>query len=68
MLSAHAPIAVKLHGAIVHVTLDEISAGFALESICRSMRVEIAKVLIRSSDFWHFSSPDFISMAVPHCF
>ena len=52
--SARAPIAVKLHRAIVHVTLDEISAGFSLESICRSMRVEIAKVLIHSSDFWHF--------------
>jgi hypothetical protein len=54
MLSVHAPIAVKLHGAIVHVTLDMIYAVFALESICRTMRVEIAKVLIISGDFWRF--------------
>ena len=41
--------------AIVHhVTLDVIYAVFALESICRTMRVERAKVLIISDDFWHF--------------
>jgi hypothetical protein len=44
----------KLHWAIVHVTLDVISAVFALESICWNMRVEIAKVLIISGDFWRF--------------
>ena len=54
MSSVHAPIAVKLHGAIVHVTLDVISAVFALDSICWTMRVEIAKVLIISGNFWRF--------------
>ena len=52
--SVHASIAVKLHGAIVHVTLDVISAVFALESICWNTRVEIAKVLIISCDFLRF--------------
>ncbi len=46
--SAHAPIAVKLHNRIVHVTLDATSAGFALESICRSTVIEIATILIIS--------------------
>jgi hypothetical protein len=54
MSSVHALIAVKLHGTIIHVTLDVISAVFALESICWTMRVEIAKVSIISGDFWRF--------------
>ena len=66
--SAHSPIVVKLHGAIVHVTLDKISSGFASESICRSMRVEIAKVLIRCSNFWRFFGSRFVSMTIPQCF
>ena len=62
MPSVYAPIVVKLHRAIVHVTLDKISVGFALESICRTMRVEIAKVLIISNDFGGSR------FAIPHCF
>ena len=54
MSSARASIAVKLHGAIVHVTLDDISVGFALESICKSMASEIRVVLINSRYFWSF--------------
>jgi hypothetical protein len=68
MSSVHDPIAVAPHGAIVHVTLNRISVGFALESICRTMRVEIAKVLIISGDFWHFLGTGFVSMAINHVF
>jgi hypothetical protein len=32
------------------------------------MRVEIAKVLISSGDFWRFFGSRFVSMAIPHCF
>ena len=53
---------------IVHVTLDMTSAGFALESICMSTVVEIALVLINSSDFWCFWGSMFVSLALPHCF
>jgi hypothetical protein len=54
MSSIHDPIVEKLHRAIVHVTLNEISVGFALECIYRTMKVEIAKALIISGDFWRF--------------
>ena len=36
------------------MTLDRISARFALEGICKSMAVEIRVVLIHSRYFWSF--------------
>jgi hypothetical protein len=56
MSPVRAPFAAQTPGTIAHVTLDGISARFALEGICKSMVVEIRVVLIHSCDvrlFFH---------------
>ena len=40
-IPVHAPFVGKRHDRIVHLTLEQIGVGFALESICWSMAAEI---------------------------